>query len=78
MKTTYSNKILQSCDIHTAKFDWITDELTMQAMMGFQAKKSPGPDGLKPIIFQHLPINMIKYINFIYKACVSFSFTPTK
>ena len=65
-------------EIHSAKYDWITDDLIVEAMSGFAAKKSPGPDGLKPIIFPHLPRNIIKYINFIYKGCVKFSFTPTQ
>ena len=47
-------------------------------MSGFQAKKSPGPDGLKPVIFNHLPLKFIKYIDFLYKSCVCFSFTSTK
>ena len=36
-------------------------------MCGFKNKKSPGPDGLKPIIFKHLPDNIIREIEFIYK-----------
>ena len=47
-------------------------------MGGFQSKKSPGPDGLKPVLFPHLPDNFIKYLKFLYKACIKFSFTPTK
>ena len=47
-------------------------------MSGFQHKKSPGPDGLKPAIFPHLPDNFINYLEFIYRSCVCFSFTPTK
>ena len=68
MATTYSGKVLGSSEIMSANIDWVTDELIVQAMSGFQAKKSPGTDGLKPVIFQHLPANMIKYLNFIYKA----------
>ena len=78
MQTTYSNRVINSCDIRNEKYDWINNELIVQAMAGFQAKKSPGPDGLKPVIFPHLPDNFISYINFLYKCCVKFSFTPTK
>ena len=53
MKTTYSNTVIHSYEIHTADYNWISDELTVEAMSGFQAKKSPGPDGLKPIIFPY-------------------------
>ena len=47
-------------------------------MMGFQVKKSPRPDGSSPLIFHHLPDNIIKEIELIYKGCISFSFTPTQ
>ena len=31
--------------------DWISIDLIREAMAIFQSKKSPGPDGIKPIIF---------------------------
>ena len=46
--------------------------------MGFQSKKSPGTDGLKPIVFKHLPDDMIQFITSLYKALVLLEFTPTK
>ena len=78
MPTNYSRKQTESKNIMSADYDWITEDLIIQAMNGFQAKKSPGPDGLKPVIFPHIPKNFIKYLEFIYKGCVWFSFTPTK
>ena len=78
MKTNYSSRIAEREIIVDFPCDWITEDLTVLAMAGFQAKKSPGPDGLKPAIFPHLPKNIIYILNFIYKACVFFSFTPTK
>ena len=57
---------------------WISPELVREALLKFQNKKSPGPDGLKPVIFQYLPDNIINEISFIYKACIDLSFTPTK
>ena len=70
MKTTYSNKKIESLTIQTTVYDWINEDLIRQAMSGFQAKKSPGPDKLKPAIFPHLPKNIIKYLEFIYKGCI--------
>ena len=43
-----------------------------------ESKKSPGPDGLKPITLKHLPQSMITSIKIIYKAAIALHFTPTK
>ena len=37
-----------------------------------------GPDGMKSIVFQNLPDNMLNRISKIYQACVKLSFTPPK
>ena len=58
--------------------DWINEDLIIPAKSGFQAKKSPGPDELQPVIFPHLPKNILKYLEFVYKGCIAFSFTPTR
>ena len=55
-----------SKDLRETKIDWISNDLIKLAMQGFQAKKSPGPDGLKPIVFQYLPEKYIGYLDFIY------------
>ena len=39
-------------------------------------KKSPGPDGLKPVIFQYLPENVLTFVLLIYKSCIALEFTP--
>ena len=44
----------------------------------FKAKKAAGPDGLKPIIFSHLPEKYFGILEIIYKAMIFTSFTPTK
>ena len=43
----------------------------------FKSKKSPGPDGFKPILFKYLPDKYINYLVLIYKACIELKFTPT-
>ena len=70
MKTTYSNKIIKSEEIRKARYDWITEDLIIQAMGGFQAKKSPGHDGLKPVLFPHLPKKLISYLEFLYLSLI--------
>ena len=56
--------------------DWISLPLVSKAMKKFNKKKSPGPDGIKPIIFEHLPINFKEQLVFIFKCCVHLRYTP--
>ena len=43
--------------------EWVTPDRVKKAFLGFQIKKSPGTDGLKPIILKHLPDDIIHYIS---------------
>ena len=47
---------------------WITQAHVGRVLLKFKAKKSAGPDKLKPIIFKYLPQNTLDIISFIYKA----------
>ena len=47
-----------------------------EALGGFEKKKSPGPDGIKPIIFEHLPEKTLLYLQIIYKSCIFLHYTP--
>ena len=57
-------------------FKWISPELTRRALRQFKAKKAPGPDGIRPVIFKYLPPNVIKYLTTIYEACMALGYTP--
>ena len=46
------------------------------ALDGFEKKKSPGPDEIKPVVFEHLPEKTLLYIQLIYKACIHLHYTP--
>ena len=58
--------------------EWIDSDMVRKSMRQFKPDKAPGPDGLKPLIFRYLPQNAIDIITLIYKACISFGFTPKK
>ena len=45
---------------------WITHEHVRRVLLKFKAKKSPGPDKIKPIIFKYLPRNILEVICFIH------------
>ena len=56
--------------------DWITAQKITQALAGFEKKKSPGPDGLKPLIFEHLPKEFITVLEVAYKSAIHLAYTP--
>ena len=56
--------------------DWITIALIKEALGGFEKKKSPGPDGLKPLIFEHLPPEFLRILEVAYKSSIHLGYTP--
>ena len=74
---TYNNRRNATTEHICQKFDsWITKQLTVQALAGFEKKKSPGPDGIKPIVFEHLPDEFISVLVTVYKATIHLGYTP--
>ena len=69
-KSVYTN-LLQD------KYNWINIERLNTVFQGFKAKKSPGPDSLRPQVLMQLPLNIMQYIIIIYKACIALHFTPS-
>ncbi len=49
-----------------------------EAFDNMNSYNAGGPDGLKSIVFQNLPHNMLIRISKLYKACIKLSYTPTK
>ena len=69
----------QDIDIEQIKEDfedWINENLVIAAIMGFDSKKAPGPDEIGPKVLANLPIKTIRYLTFIYKACIKTGYTP--
>ena len=74
---TYNNRRnLPLPDIQAKYKDWINTALISKALAGFEKKKSPGPDGIKPIIFEHLPPQFIALLETVYKSCIHLGYTP--
>ena len=59
-----------------SKYDFINVGLVKSALLKFKPEKAPGPDGLKPFIFRHLPIKVWEFLAFIYRCCLHFHYTP--
>ena len=72
----YNHNKIETKEIEKMFDEWINLDKLRNSLQGFDNKKSPGPDGLKPIIFQHLPANVLKFILLIYKSCIALEFTP--
>ena len=76
-KTRYNHVMAPSYEIEGRFSTWITKSLAAEALSKFEHKKLPGPDGLKPVIFQHFQDNILDEITFIYKSCIALAFTPS-
>ena len=74
---TYNNRRNCSAEMLNDKYtDWINPGLIRKALDGFEKKKSPGPDGIKPLIFEHLPPEFIQALEFAFKAAIHLGYTP--
>ena len=74
---TYNNRRnLAVADIQTKYGDWIDIHKIRKALDGFEKKKSPGPDGVRPLVFEHLPEEFLRTLETIYKASIHLGYTP--
>ena len=71
-KTVTRNQVLDWDD------SYITLDKIKEAIGSFKSKKSPGTDGIHPLVLQHLPIEAIKYLETLYRICILLGYTPTK
>ena len=71
-----TNKVVKTEDLEEEYKDWINTSLIRLAFKGFQNKKSPGPDTLRPLVLKHLPQNMLEYIEIVYKATIKLNYNP--
>ena len=54
--TTYNNQLSISTTELQYIFDaWLSMDKIKLALNSFKDKKTPGPDGMKPIVFKHFP-----------------------
>ena len=76
---TYNNRRnLAVVDICGKYKDWIDTQKIKASLAGFEKKKSPGPDGLKPLVFEHLPKKFLEVLEVIYKSSIHLGYTPKK
>ena len=55
---------------------WIDESLVVRSISIFDDFKSPGPDGLNPIVLKHLPPVAITVLVGLYTAMIRLHYTP--
>ena len=55
---------------------WRDEDEIREAINDFEPFKAPGPDGIKPIILQHLPSNAISTLKYLFDSCLTAGYTP--
>ena len=75
-ETVTDDVFVLSEEINLKYDDFISLDLVKAALKLFKPMKAPGPDGLKPIIFKHLPDTFFQLVMFIYKCCLALHYTP--
>ena len=65
----YKTETIDTSDLEHFSKDWINDITITTALNTFHNKKSPGTDKLKPVIFKHLPNNVIKWMYVCMYVC---------
>ena len=74
MITTRRN--LAVAEISEKYKDWIDPVKIKDSLAGFEKKKSPGPDGIKPLVFDKLTDTFIEVLQIIYKSSIHLGYTP--
>ena len=70
------DKVIKLTELMGMYNEWLNKDRVSKALTGFKAKKSPGPDGIKPIIFPFIPNSFLEQIVITYKACIALEYTP--
>ena len=67
---------VSTAEIRSSNCDWINKARLTTAFNDFKAKKSPGTDGLKPVVLKYLTDAFLDTVVFIYKAIIVLGYTP--
>ena len=78
LETEYTEYKISTETVHELQETWLTTTQLRKVFNIFKNKKSPGPDGLRPIVLKQLTENKLSELIFLYKATLLLSFTPTK
>ena len=71
-----SERFLLKSDIARNTIPYLTVDKVRASLEKFSPLKAPGPDGIKAVVFKHLPDVVVYYIYVIYMACLKLHYTP--
>ncbi len=63
-------------EIMGKKFDFITIRRIGWAVGTFGPDKTPGPDGIKPRVLQHVGARGLQFMEFLFRASMALEYTP--
>ena len=63
-------------DKYLDDLSFLSPDRVKEAFDDMNSYNSGGPDGMKSIVFQNLPYNILTRISKLYKACIKLSYTP--
>ncbi len=64
--------------VHLTDKAHVTTEYIREAFKSFGAHKAPGLDGLRPIVLQHLPDEILPWFKDLFTACLQLRYSPVK
>ena len=73
-----STRQTTSEELKTMYSSFLDHKVVTAALGKFKPMKAAGPDGIKPIVFQHLPLNFIAFLTIIFAACLRLHYTPKR
>ena len=71
------DKSISTAELEQKFKSWLSLDRIKLALNSFKDKKTPGPDGMKPIVFKYFSKNILVQLQIIYKGIIQLHFTPT-
>ena len=68
----------KDAEISEGCVEWISVERVEKAIKQFKPKKAAGPDGIKPLVLQNLPVVALMELTKIYEACIQSGDLPER
>ena len=77
-KTSKTGRFINKRSVLSWDESYLTISKIKEAISGFKSKKSPGTDGIHPLVLQQLPNKALEYLETLYRICLLLGYTPTK
>ena len=71
-----ASRVLDTTSVPLRYKEFLTPHRVRASLEKFPPYKAPGPDGIKAVVFQHMPDVVMNFIFYIYMACIHLHYTP--